>query len=517
MRFVFENLVLDAARRELLRDGDTVAVEPQVFDLLLFLIRNRDRVLSKDDLIGEVWGGRAVSDSTLTSRVNAARRAVGDTGKEQRLIRTAARKGFRFVGDVSEQRDGAETGRQHPVAERTGDPLPPAITDRPSIAVLPFDNLSDDRALELVFNGLVEDIIALIARVPGFFVIARASSFAYAKRPVEVRQIAAELGVRYIVTGSTRSAAGQVRVAVQLVDAESGNQLWAGRYDVERSDTFELHDEIARRIIVELEPALTKADLSIVRRRRTESVDAWSHYRQGAGAIAIHGWNEEWIAEALRHFGEAVAVDPNFALAHANAALLNAFGRNLCLIEDTAAAERNARESAERALSLDPNASDVLGLAGCALADIGEMQRGVELLQRAVELDPSNAQARMALGAALCRLNRLEDGIASMKFGIRSSPRDHRLTFWNMMLAQSLGFAGRLDEALATALTAARQDGRLYGARIVMAWLLLKLGRKDDAIAALAEARRIRQALTLDRIRPFFGRRVAADLEAIWE
>jgi TolB-like protein len=517
VQFFFENHVLDAERRELRRGAELVAIEPQVFDLLLYLIENRDRVLSKNDLIAGVWGGRIVSDSTLTSRINAARKAVGDNGRDQRLIRTAARKGLRFVGEVREVRRGAEGGAQQPDSESGNDPLPQLIADRPSIAVLPFDNLSDDRALELTATGLVEDIIALLARVPGFFVIARASSFAYVKRPIEIRQIAAELGVRYVVTGSARSSADRVRIAVQLIEAESGNQLWAGRYDVERADTLDLQDEIARRIMIELEPALTKADLSSVRRRRTDSVDAWSHYRQGAGAIAVYGWNEQWIAEALRQFGLAIAMDPNFALAHANSALLNAFGANLSLVDDAQAAKQRAREQAECALALDPNASDVLGLAGCALADIGELQRGVELLRRAVELDPSNAQAHMALGAALCRLGNVDEGLKSMQFGIRSSPKDYRLTFWNMLLADSLGRAGRYEEALAIAAAAARQDGRLYGARVVLAWVLSKLGRAQDARAALAEARRIRPALSLESIRRFFGSRVAADLAPIWD
>jgi adenylate cyclase len=137
------------------------------------------------------------------------------------------------------------------------DSLPPLIADRPSIAVLPFENLSEDRALELIANGLAEDIIALLARVPGFFVIARASSFIYAQRAAEIRQVGAELGVRYVVTGSARSSADRVRVTVQLVEAENGSQLWAGRYDVERGDTLDLQTR-SRRIMVELEPALTK-------------------------------------------------------------------------------------------------------------------------------------------------------------------------------------------------------------------------------------------------------------------
>jgi TolB-like protein len=516
VQFLFENHLLDLNRRELRRGSELIALEPQVFDLLLYLVRNRDRVVSKDDLIASVWGGRIVADSTLDSRINAVRKAIGDNGKEQRLIRTATRKGIRFIGEVREEHPAASAEFEAPANGLNASQLPPLISDRPSIAVLPFQNLSEDRALELIATGLAEDVIALLARVPGFFVIARASSFVYAERPTEIRQVGAELGVRYVVTGSARASSKQVRVTVQLIEAESGNQLWAGRYDVERGDTLELQDEIARRIMAELEPALTKADLTVIRRRRVDSVDAWLHFRRSMGVIAVHGLNEDSVAEAMHHLRLAVTIDANFALAHAVLALLNAFSANLSLVKDTDAAERLALEGAERAVSIDPNASDVLGFAGCAFADVGENERGIELLRRAIELDPSNAQAHVAFGASLARVGRLDEGIRSMRFGMRSSPKDFRLTFWRMMLAHALGRAGHIEEALAEASAAARSDGRLYGARVVSAWMLAKLGRPDEARGALAEARRIRPTLSLDEIQRYFGKRVVAELEQVW-
>jgi TolB-like protein len=359
--FLFENHELDANRRELRCDSELVALEPQVFDLLLYLVQNRDRVVTKQDLIASVWGGRIVSESTVDSRINAARKAVGDNGKAQRLIRTSARKGIRFVAEVRENRPSPPSDRPGAVEGEQNDPLPPLVADRPSIAVLPFENLSDDRALELIADGLAEDLIALLARVPGFFVIARRSSFFYAKHPVEVRQVAAELGVRYVVTGSVRATAERARVAVQLIDATSGNQLWSGRYDVERSGTLELQDEIARQVIVELEPALTKTDLSVIRRHRSGNIDAWSHFRRAAGAISVHGWNEDSLAEAMHQLREAIVIDADFALARAMLALLAAFGTNLSLVQDRIGTTALAREEAERAISIDPNGSDVLG------------------------------------------------------------------------------------------------------------------------------------------------------------
>lgn len=514
MLFFFENHILDAERRELRHGSDLVPLEPQVFDLLLYLIRNRDRVVSKDDLIESVWGGRIVSESTLSSRINAARKALGDSGKLQRLIRTAPRKGLRFVADVREE-TAASASEAH-TAPAPGAPSPQVIADRPSIAVLPFENLSEDRALELIVNGLAEDVIAQLARVPGFFVIARASSFGYRSGAADVRQAATELGVRYVVTGSARSTEDRVRISVQLIEAESRTQLWDGRYEVMRGNTLDLQDEITRRIIVELEPALTKADLLVVRRRRTDNVDAWTLYRRAAGAIAVHGWNEEAVRESIAQLRQALDIDPDFALASALLALVSAFGANLSLVDDPAAAERDAREAAERAVAMDPNGSDVLGYAGCAVADVGDLERGHALLERALELDPSNAQAHVALGVVLTRLDRFDEGIQSLQYGMRSSPKDFRLTFWSMLLADALCRADLLDEAVEIASTASRQDGRLYGARVVAAWALQRLERTDEAREVLAEARRIRPALNLDEIRRFFGQQAATELAPVW-
>ncbi len=198
MQYAFEDYVLDPERRELTRGADPVAIGPQVFDLLLYLVRNREHVVSKDDLLEEVWGGRIVSESTLTSHINAARKAISDSGQQQRLIRTVARKGFRFVGDVGEVEAG------NPLSStRTGVPASsttPAealtLPDRPSIAALPFLNLSGDAEQEYFTDGVVEDIISALSRIRWLFVIARNSSFTYKGRAVDVKQVGRELAVR---------------------------------------------------------------------------------------------------------------------------------------------------------------------------------------------------------------------------------------------------------------------------------------------------------------------------------
>ncbi|RYX93353.1 MAG: CadC-family transcriptional regulator, partial [Bradyrhizobiaceae bacterium] len=208
MPYAFAGFVLDPDRRELTRGADRIAITPQAFDLLLHLVDNRDHVVSKDALLDAVWSGRIVSESTLASHINAVRKAVGDSGGEQHLIRTVPRKGFRFVADVSELLTRPETAVE-PAQAVAGVALP--LPDRPSIAVLPFLNLSGDPQQDYFVDGVVEDIILALSRIRWLFVIARNSSFTYRGRAVDARQIGRELGVRYLLEGSVRRTANRVR------------------------------------------------------------------------------------------------------------------------------------------------------------------------------------------------------------------------------------------------------------------------------------------------------------------
>ena len=224
MQFVFEDYVLDPTGGSSPGDPRPIAIGPQVFDLLVYLVQNREHVVSKDNLLDAVWAGRIVSESTLTSHINAVRKAIGDSGEEQRLVRTIARKGFRFVGEVREA--DASDGFSSPKAESatSDETAAPARTlpDKPSIAVLPFQNLSGDPEQEYFADGMVEDIITALSRIRWLFVIARNSSFTYKGRAVDVKQVGRELGVRYVLEGSVRKAANRVRITGQLIDAPPG-------------------------------------------------------------------------------------------------------------------------------------------------------------------------------------------------------------------------------------------------------------------------------------------------------
>ncbi len=317
MQYVFGEYALDPDRRELTRHAEAVAIGPQVFDLLLFLVQNRERVVSKDDLLDSVWGGRIVSESTLTSHINAVRKAIGDSGDEQRLIRTIARKGFRFVGDVREadasEGFAAPNARTAVSNEASAQVL--SLPDSPSIAALPFQNWSGDPEQEYFADGMVEDIITALSRNRWLFVIARNSSFTYKGRAVDVKQVGRELGVRYVLEGSVRKAANRVRITGQLVDATSGVHLWADRFEGPLDDIFELQDQVAMSVVGAITPTLERAEIERAKRKPTESLDAYDYYLRGM--TNFHRGTREPISQAMSLFNKATQLDPDFASAYA--------------------------------------------------------------------------------------------------------------------------------------------------------------------------------------------------------
>jgi adenylate cyclase len=393
---------------------------------------------------------------------------------------------------------------------------PVAIADNPSIAVLPFSCFSEERELKFLTEAMTEDLITMLARIPGFIVIARQSSFAYRGRSVDSRQVGRELGVRYIIEGSLRLVGQQLRVGTQLIDATTGAQLWADRFDGQAEDVLELQDQIVRAIAGRIEPELVRAEIALIRRRRDANPNAWSCFRQGAGLISLKGWSEETLTEATALLRQATILDPDFALAHAQLALALSLGARLGLVADGAAAVTEARAEAERAVTIEHEASEVLGYAGCALAELGDVQRGTEILERAIENDPSNAQAWVALGTSLCFLETMDaTGLEKLRHGMRLSPRDHRLGFWGTFYALALARHGRLTEAHEEVRAACRRDPQFYVARIVLALTAAGLGSKEEAVVALREARRLRPRLSLDEIQLLMGRR-AMLLAPLW-
>ncbi|WP_245315384.1 winged helix-turn-helix domain-containing protein [Bradyrhizobium neotropicale] len=314
MRYLFEEYAFDAERRELRRGTDLVSVAPQVFDLLDYLIRNRERVVGKDELIDAIWQGRSVSDAALTTRLNSVRCAIGDSGEEQRLVRTLPRRGFRFVGKVRETLAAADT---EAVADSGAEAPKPALSlpDKPSIAVLPFANLCSDPEQDYFADGMVEDIILGLSRSKSLFVIARHSTLAYKGKAIDVKQIGQELGVRYVLEGSVRKAGNRLRIAGQLIDTTTGTHLWADRFDSEIGDLFDLQDRLTSSVIGAISPQLERAEIERARRKPTDNLQAYDYYLRAFAAF--FNFTEKASIEAIELAKIARELDPEFARAYA--------------------------------------------------------------------------------------------------------------------------------------------------------------------------------------------------------
>ncbi|MDX1710945.1 MAG: adenylate/guanylate cyclase domain-containing protein [Rhodovibrionaceae bacterium] len=388
---------------------------------------------------------------------------------------------------------------------------PSEANRKASIAVLPFTNMSSDAELEYLADGLTEDLITLLARVPGFIVIARNSSFAFKGQSVDARQVGTSLNVRYMIEGSLRPVGKKLRVTVQLIETSDGRHIWADRFDCAADAEMEIQDRVTQNIIARLEPALARAEIRHIRRQPRSNPDAWDLYREANSLLSLKGWHRDTFEEALGLLSRAVEMEPDFAQAHAYYSLLTALGHLFDLSPDGEgegdSAEARAIESAEKAMELEPYDSAVLGFAGCALSDIGHVARGIGILQRAVEADPSNAQAWVALGAAQIRAGKARKGVELLRHGMRLSPLDNRLSYWGTNLAYALFRLHHKEEALEEARLACRRDDKNYMARAVLAMIAFSLSREGEARDAVADALRIRPDLKASDLSALLGRR----------
>lgn len=456
MRYLFENYAFDTDRRELHRGSEAVAIAPKVFDLLEFLIRNRDRVVSKNDLINAVWSGRSVSDAALTTRLNAARTAIGDTGEEQRLIKTLPRKGFRFVGSIL-QPQGGPGGPVDDDGQIEGPRPDLALPDKPSIAVLSFQNLSGDPEQDYFANGMVEDIITGLSRSKLLFVISRNSSFAYRAKAVDIKQVSRELGVRYVLEGSVRKAGKRIRVTGQLIDATTGAHIWADKFDSDLEDLFDLQDRLTSSVIGAMSPQLERAEIERARRKPTESLEAYDYYLRSK--FSIYQWTREGSDEALRLTRLAISIDPAFAVACASGA--NIFGqkKGFGWIDDSARERAESRQLAERALQLDQDDPVVLAhLAQVYSYLLEEPETGSALAARAIALDPNLALARLWAGWAQIYLGNQDAAIDQFSAAIRLSPIDPHLFVPQTGLAFAHFLAERYEESLSWATSAIQRQ-----------------------------------------------------------
>ena len=504
VQFVFGECVLDTDRRELSRRSESVAVGPQVFDLLIYLIENRGRVVSKDELFEVIWRGRTVSESTLTSHVNFARRAIGDTGEEQRLIRTIPRKGFRFVGNVLEAPPASTAISSFAEAAPSHSAVTPlgalALPDQPSLAVLPFLNLSGDPGQDYFADGVVEDIIGALSRMRWLFVIARNSSFTYKGRAVDVKQVGRELGVRYVLEGSVRKAGNRVRVTGQLIDATAGAHLWADRFDSTLDDIFDLHDELATSVVGAIAPQLERAEIQRAKHKPTEKLDAYDYYLRGMASF--HQGNEEGMNEALPLFYQSIERDPGFASAYAMAAACLFWSKFNGWVADRSQVVSEGARLAHRAIELGKDDAVALARGGHALANfVGDLDGGLALIDKALLLNPNLAAAWFLGGFVQIMRGEPDNAIERLAYAMRSSPLDSEMYRMQCGTALAHLFAGQFDEAAAWAEKALRDLPSFLIAVCIVAASHAFAGRMDEARRAIQNLRRLDPALRLSNLK----------------
>jgi TolB-like protein len=496
--FRFANFEIDVARQELRRAGDLIPVEPQVFDLLVHLIRYRNRIVRREELIDAVWKGRVISEATLSSRVSAVRRVIGDNGTDQSLIRTHHKRGFRFVGRVDDANrpcevpdakfmqqqsvmDNQESRTQRAAALRPALALP----DKPSIAVLPFQNRSGDPVQEYFADGLTEDIITGLSRQRWFFVIARNSSFAFKADAADVRKVANELGVRYVLEGSVRKASGRVRVTAQLIDASKGVNLWADRYDRDLANIFELQDEITNRVIDSVGSQIIVAEAARVQRKSPQNIEAWDLVMQALPHMWRMTVDEQRLAQYLLQ--QAVGLDADYAHAHALLGWTHLCMFNLNTRMPIGEFTEKALACGERALALDEQDH-----WGHLVVGLGHTRRrrpdpAVMHLSKALELNPNFALGYAGLGYAYACGGQPERGLESLEEAQRLSPCDPFLAIY-APVARYMALFGlkKYEETIAVCRAYAALHPHHAGAWRLMTTSLGLLGKIDEAKEALA-------------------------------
>jgi len=502
----FANFALDTELLELRSARALVRVEPQVFSLLVYLIENRSHVVSKEALIEAVWDGRIVSDDTLNSRINAARRAVGDTGTAQAVIRTFARRGFRFVAEIDvpaslppgrgpSANDLPASAGPEVSPHRQEAPLP--LPDRPLIAVLAFANLSGDTEQEYFSDGITEDIITELSRFSELFVIARNSSFQYKGKTVDVRQVGRELGVRYVLEGSVRRGGDRLRISAQLIDAMTGGHRWAEHYDRKLEDVFAVQDEVAHTVAALLAAHVSKAEAERTLLKPPAAWQAYDYFMRAADTYASFHRHFQVAAvyETRRFLDQCLAIDLDFARAYILQSATQTSTYVLPLDADhlNPAAIDAAHRSADKAVQLDGNLPQAHAQLGYVLSFKGESEPAVAEFERAIALHSNFTDWRFPW--VLVTAGHPERAIDVAKAHLRLDP--FAVPIARGFLGLAYYMLQRYPEAVAPIREFVSRSPNHVPGRVWLTATYAQLGRLEQARAEAAELLRIAPGWTL--------------------
>jgi TolB-like protein/Tfp pilus assembly protein PilF len=498
---------LDVARGSLRAADREIELRPKSFEVLRYLVERADRLVTKEELIKATWPNVAATDESLARCVSEVRNAIGDG--QHCLIKTVPGRGYRFAAPVSPTgSDGAAPSRApeaiSPAEANSGAELARELLlpDRPSIAVLPFTNMSGDVEQEYFADGVVEEIITALSRFSSLFVIARNSSFTYKGRAVDVKRVGRELGVRYVLEGSVRKAAHQVRIAGQLIDAANGAHLWADRFDGPLADIFSLQDQITASVVTAIAPKLEQAGIDRAKRKPTANLNAYDCFLRGMASF--HQYDRDATSEALHFFGRAIELDPDFAAAYGMAArCYNTRQANRWMtdpLRETAEAIRLARQ----AIELGRDDASALSNGGWVLDYVArDPEAGAAFIERACMLNPNLASAWCASGWVRVHLRDPDAAIANFAHAMRLSPLDHLMCSMQTGTAYAHFFAGRDDDALLWAECALREKPNWRPALIIAAASNALVGRLDRAGKIMARLRMLDPAFSIFNFNDF--------------
>jgi TolB-like protein/DNA-binding SARP family transcriptional activator len=458
----------------LFHGADPTSLGQRAVALLVMLLERAGAPVSKEDLIEAAWPGLAIEDSNLTVQIAAVRRVLEDLGVGAGWIETMPRRGYRYVGPA--------VVACHP-DRATDPPGSPSLRlpDKPSVAVLPFSNLSGDAEQDYFTDGMVDDIITGLSRIKWLFVIARNSTFTYKGRAVDVKQVGRELGVRYVLEGSVRKVADRVRITGQLIDASTGGHVWADRYDRTSDDFFALQDEMALSVVGAIAPSVRRAEIERVRRTRPDSLDAYDLVLRAQPDV--DSGMPEQVTRALLLLERAIALEPAYALAHGNAAMCHH-----CLFLRAGLQEVNRSASIRHARSAILHGQDdalALTLAGFSIGMDGhDRDAAFTALEAALAVSPSSALTYILGSVILAWGGEADRAIEWSERGMRLSPFDS----WAFAAfdAQAMGhfLRGRYDEACRAAYRSVQANPAHSITYVQLAAALAKLGRIDEARAA---------------------------------
>jgi TolB-like protein/tetratricopeptide (TPR) repeat protein len=497
---------LDADAATLFRGAEPMALGQRAVALLRALVERPGIPISKDALIEAAWPGLAIGESNLAVQISALRRVFGEEPGGEKWIETLQRRGYRFVGPVN-IKDHDSVAASTPVSDfptPTGAPSLP-LPNKPSIAVLPFQNMSGDPEQEYFADGMVEEIITALSRFRSLFVIARNSSFTYKDRSVDVKQVGRELGVRYVLEGSVRNAASRVRITGQLIDVSTGAHLWAERFDGGLEDVFELQDQVTANVVGAIAPKLEQAEIDRIKRKPTASLDAYDYYLRAVAKFHRFA-SREANADALSLFNRAIELDPDFAAAYAMAADCYVIRKSSVWRFDQANEVAEAARLARRAVELGKDDAAALAASGLALAYVvRDLDAGPTFIDRALGLNPNLAMAWFFGGWVKIWLGEPDAAIERFTRAMRLSPLDPYMPRMQNGTAHAHFFSGRYDEASLWAAMVLRERPDFHdGLRIAAASHVLG-ERLDQANLTMARLRRLDPELRVSNLRDVQG------------